>query len=107
MKPLLRELLPVKINVVLVRGKNDGEVDDFIALTKSKPIEVRFIELMPIGELGQDETHRINNDELIAARPYLKHMPPHYVGQPANDYMVEGYMGRVGFISPMTNRFCG
>lgn len=101
------KLLPVKINVVLVRGKNDSEVDDFIALARNKPLDVRIIELMPIGELGQDDTFRINNDELIAARPYLRPMPPRYAGQPSSDYTIEGYIGRVGFISPISNRFCG
>ncbi len=100
------QLFPVKINVVLIKGVNDSEVDDFIALTKNKPIDVRLIELMPMGSLGQDETRRVNNNELIAARPYLKPVPPRYTGQPACDYVVEGYLGRVGFISPYSHRFC-
>lgn len=99
-------LLPVKINAVLVRGKNDGEVDNFIALTRNRPIDVRLIELMPMGDLGQDDTLRVNNDELIAARPYLRPLPPRYAGQPSKDYAVDGYLGRVGFISPMSHRFC-
>ena len=100
-------LLPVKVNVVLVRGKNDNEVDDFIALTREKPIDVRFIELMPLGNLGQDETLRIYNDDLIKTRPYLKPLPPRYSSQPSRDFQVEGYLGRVGFISPLSHKFCG
>ncbi len=42
-------LHPVKINAVLIRGRNDDEVDDFIALTRDKPLDVRLIELMPLG----------------------------------------------------------
>lgn len=99
-------LLPVKINIVLVRGINDDEVDDFIALTRDNPIEVRLIELMPLGGLWQDESLRINNDTLIAARPYLKPLAPHYAGQPSRDYQIDGYQGRVGFISPISHRFC-
>jgi GTP 3',8-cyclase len=99
-------LLPVKINVVLVRGVNDDEVDDFIALTKTNPIEVRLIEMMPLGVLGQDEGLRIYNNDLIAARPYLKPLPPSYSGQPSRDYQIDGYQGRVGFISPISHRFC-
>lgn len=100
-------LLPVKVNVVLVRGKNDGEVDDFIALTRENPIDVRFIELMPLGELGKDESLRISNDELIAARPWLVPVAPRYTSQPSRDFQVDGYLGRVGFISPISHNFCG
>ncbi len=100
-------LLPVKVNVVLVRGKNDGEVDDFIALTRENPIDVRFIELMPLGELGEDESLRISNDELITARPWLVPVAPRYTSQPSRDFQVDGYLGRVGFISPISHNFCG
>jgi len=100
------DLLPVKINTVLVRGKNDDEVDDFIELTRKKPIDVRLIELMPMGDLGQDDALRVNNDELISARPFLRQLPPYYAGQPSRDYTVEGSLGRIGFISPISHRFC-
>ena len=100
------QLLPVKINTVIVKGKNDDEVDALMGLAKERPIEVRFIELMPIGELGQNGALRVNNDELIAARPYLQPLPPCYPGQPARDYAVDGYKGRVGFISPLSHKFC-
>jgi cyclic pyranopterin phosphate synthase len=103
---IAEDLLPVKINTVLVRGKNDNEVDDFIELTKNKPVDVRLIELMPMGDLGQDDSLRVDNNELIAERPYLRPLPPRYVGQPSTDYAVDGYLGRVGFISPISHRFC-
>ncbi|MGV8026621.1 MAG: GTP 3',8-cyclase MoaA [Anaerolineaceae bacterium] len=99
-------LLPVKLNMVLVKGMNDQEVDDLIALSKDRPIDVRIIELMPMAEFGQDRSLVMNNDDLIAARPYLKPIAPRYVGQPSRDYSVDGYLGRVGFISPMYHRFC-
>jgi len=100
------KLLPVKLNIVMVKGKNDDEVDDFIALTRDRPIDVRIIELMPLGELGQDDSLCIRNDDLINARPYLKPVPFYYSGQPSRDFQVEGYQGRVGFISPISHRFC-
>ncbi len=100
------ELLPIKINVVLVRGKNEHEVDDFIALTRERPIDVRFIELMPLSLLGHDDSLRINNDSLITARPYLQAVASRYTSQPSRDYQVPGYQGRVGFISPMSHQFC-
>jgi cyclic pyranopterin phosphate synthase len=100
------ELQPIKINVVLIRGKNEDEVDDFIELTHHRPIDVRFIELMPLGGLWQDDSLRLNNDELIAQRSYLNLLPPRYASQPSRDYFVKGYKGRVGFISPISHRFC-
>ena len=43
-------LVPVKLNIVLMKGINDDEIGDFLKLTMDNPIQVRFIELMPIGE---------------------------------------------------------
>jgi len=99
-------LLPLKLNVVLVRGINDGEIDDFIALTRDRPIDVRFIELMPIGDHGENTARRISNQEVLNARPYLQPLPARYPGQPSSDYQVPGYRGRVGFISPISHQFC-
>ncbi len=100
------ELLPVKVNCVVVKGQNDHEIDDFIALTKERPIDVRFIELMPIGDMGRNGERGVSNDELLLARPYLEPVPARYAGQPSTDYRVPGYMGRVGFISPLSHKFC-
>ncbi len=96
---------PVKLNAVLLRGQNDDEVDDFIALTRDKPVYVRFIEYMPLG--GEDHADlRVKGDELLAARPALVPLPPMYAGQPARDFQMPGYMGRVGFIDPVSHKFC-
>ncbi|MDL2217029.1 GTP 3',8-cyclase MoaA [Christensenellaceae bacterium OttesenSCG-928-M15] len=99
-------LLPVKVNAVLMRGRNDDEIDRFIDLAKDKPLDMRFIELMPMGE-NLDLSMRVTTDEVLSARPWLKPIPPRYKGQPSMDYMVEGYQGRIGFISPMSHKFCG
>lgn len=100
-------LTPLKINMVVVAGLNDGEVDDFIALTRERPLDVRFIELMPIGDQGRNTARRISNQDLLLARPYLQALPARYAGQPSADYQVPGYPGRVGFISPISHQFCG
>jgi cyclic pyranopterin phosphate synthase len=97
---------PIKINVVLMRGVNDGEVDDFIALTTKHKIDVRFIEYMPIGNGTDSDKLRMNNQELIAARPWLVPVTPRMHGQPSSDYTYTGALGRVGFISPISHRFC-
>ncbi|MDO4572414.1 MAG: GTP 3',8-cyclase MoaA [Clostridia bacterium] len=96
---------PLKLNAVLLRGVNDDELDDFIALTKDRPIDMRFIELMPLG----DEDHgaeRIGGDELRARCPLLEPLPPRYAGQPSRDYRLPGHMGRVGFIDAVSHKFC-
>ncbi len=97
---------PIKINVVLMRGVNDNEIDDFIDLTAKQKIDVRFIEYMPIGNGTGSDLLRLNNQEIIEARPWLKPIPPRLHGQPSTDYTYEGAQGRVGFISPISHRFC-
>jgi molybdenum cofactor biosynthesis enzyme MoaA len=68
-------LFPVKVNCVVVKGKNDDEISSFIALAKAKPIHVRFIELMPMGGAKNDEL-RIANDSLLSRFPELVPVPP-------------------------------
>lgn len=100
-------LVPVKLNVVVMKGINDDEIDRFIELTREEPVDVRFIELMPIGKFGEDNASRlISSDEIIAARPRLAEEPGATVAT-AQYYALPGYRGRVGFISPMSHQFCG
>ena len=95
----------LKLNVVLLRGQNDDETADFIALTKDRPISVRFIEYMPLGETDQ-ASFRVTGAELLKKHPQLVPVEPAYPGQPARDYQMPGYVGRVGLIDPMSHRFC-
>ena len=97
---------PIKINVVLVRGWNDLEVDDFIALTRDHALDVRFIEYMPIGEGSQSENLRVDNSKMLQEHPALQPVLPRNPGQPSRDYQIPGYKGRVGFISPISHQFC-
>ena len=97
---------PVKLNAVLLRGTNDDEVEDFLALTKDQPIHVRFIEYMPLG--AEDHASlRVTGDEILRAHPALFPVPPMYEGQPARDYRLPGHVGSVGLIDPVSHRFCG
>lgn len=96
----------VKINTVLVRGVNDSEIDDFIQLAKDYPLDVRFIELMPIGRLGEDAGRRITSGEVLESHPELVRIAPRSPNQPSEDYAGEGFRGRVGFISPVSHKFC-
>lgn len=96
----------VKINTVLVRGINDSEIDDFIRLAKDYPLDVRFIELMPIGRLGEDAGRRITSGEVLENHQELIRVAPRSQNQPSEDYAGEGFRGRVGFISPVSHKFC-
>jgi cyclic pyranopterin phosphate synthase len=98
--------LGVKVNVVVIRGKNDGEIDRFIDFAAKKPLDVRFIELMPIGAFGEKKENRVPNTEILRNHPELHQVPPRSDSQPSVDYQGEGFAGRVGFISPVSHRFC-
>ena len=102
----LRLDIPVKINTVLIRGENDTEADDFINLAKEYPIDVRFIELMPIGKMGESGKYRVANRDVLNRHPELYPVEPRYPSQPSEDYTADGFSGRVGFISPISHRFC-
>ncbi|KNZ41023.1 GTP 3',8-cyclase MoaA [Acetobacterium bakii] len=100
-------MTPVKINTVLIKGINDNEIDALIELTRNRPIEVRFIELMPMGSFGEKNADKIiHNDDVINARPGLQYLERTDKGSPAVYYRMEGYVGKIGFISPMTHQFC-
>ena len=91
-----------KLNVVLMRGFNDDEIGDFVGLTEERPIEIRFIELMPIGQ-GEREPF-LPAQAVLEACPALK---PVDVGGVARRYRLPGGKGLVGLIEPMSHRFCG
>ncbi|GAC1650480.1 MAG: GTP 3',8-cyclase MoaA [Gemmatimonadaceae bacterium] len=104
-------LLPVKINVVVMRGINDDEIVDFARLTLDHPWHVRFIELMPVGEL-RDLTweHVVGSDEVLARVSALGALTPGG-GPPGNGpaeyYALAGARGSIGVITPMTHTYCG
>jgi len=99
-------LTPVKINTVLLKGINDGEINDLIHLTKDMPINIRFIELMPIGE-GEKlySDCFISNDEVIEGLTGLIPLKSNE-GSTAKLYSKKGYKGTIGFINPLSCKFC-
>lgn len=103
-------LSPVKINVVPVRGVNDDEVARFAALTLYKDVHIRFIEFMPIGNNGAWKPDAyLSKDELmerVAAAGKLVRLP-FKGGGPSRNYRIEGAQGMIGFISPISDCFCG
>ncbi len=100
----------IKLNVVVIKGINDDEIEDFATLTRTHPYEVRFIEYMPVGptELSEKYTH-VSAEELrkrISALGELRRLSDDSHGGPAERYKLEGATGTLGFISAMSHRFC-
>ncbi|MFM7023381.1 MAG: GTP 3',8-cyclase MoaA [Flavobacteriales bacterium] len=99
----------VKVNVVAMKGVNDDEILDFVALTKNLPLHIRFIEFMPFsGNQWQD-------DKVIGWKEILKIVGDAYDMVPlirlehdtAKKYKVIGHEGTFAVISTMTSPFCG
>jgi GTP 3',8-cyclase len=105
-------LAPIKINVVVMRGINDDELPDLARLTIDKPWHVRFIELMPVGEL-RDLTwdHVVPSAEVLrrleTIAPLEQADPPARSNGPARYFRFRGAAGSIGLITPMTHTYCG
>lgn len=104
-------LSPIKMNVVVMRGINDDEVVDFARLAMDHPWHIRFIELMPVGEM-RDLTweHVVPSDEVLQRISALGALtsdagPPG--NGPAKYYRIDGSPGTVGVITPMSHTYCG
>ena len=105
------ELRPIKLNCVLIRGENDGEIGSFARLVRERPFIVRFIEFMPLG--CQDEW---SADRVVPAAEVIARMegevgvaliPVERRGhQPADRYRFADGAGEVGFISSVSEPFC-
>lgn len=101
------KLLPLKINVVLMGGVNDNEIEDFVNLTVKEDIELRFIELMPLGEAAcWDKAHFLSDNEILTRVPRLIPLPFRGHGGIARYYKLPGSKGKIGLISPLSNHFC-
>lgn len=104
----VRAGLRVKLNAVPVKGLNEDGLADLARMAKDRPIDVRFIELMPIG-CGRDLTP-IPSDEVLrrmeaAFGPLAKDDTVHGFG-PARYGKPEGFCGSIGIISPLSHEFC-
>ena len=101
--------IPVKLNCVPQAGVNEGELEDLAALAENRPLQVRFIEMMPIGygaampcisgpELRQRFAHRW---------PEMQPLTEAAFGDgPAVYYTVPGWQGSIGFIAAVHGKFC-
>lgn len=100
-------LTPIKINTVLVRGFNDDEIEDLARLTEREEIDVRFIELMPIGEALKNESIKyISNQIVLEKLPELIPLEKKDPSSPAVYYKLPDAKGRIGLINPISCKFC-
>ena len=98
----------VKLNSVLMKGTNDHEWADLVNLAREKPLDVRFIEMMPIGSGKSFEG--VSNEELLQRMKdwFVDLQEDHRVhgNGPAVYYHVPGWQGSLGLISPVHGKFC-
>ncbi|MBQ9551469.1 MAG: GTP 3',8-cyclase MoaA [Clostridia bacterium] len=97
-------LSPIKINAVLMKGVNSDGAGQLIDLARERKIDVRFIELMPFSNEGEDRSRIVTGDEILRRFPFLK--PVASEDGTATCYSAEGFRGRVGLISPVSHKFC-
>jgi len=99
-------LRPLKINVVLIGGFNEDEINDFVELTRHQNIEVRFIELMPIGEASRWTNDKfVSNQKVLEVSDLIKIEKTH-PSSPAEYYKLKGGVGKIGLINPISCSFC-
>jgi cyclic pyranopterin phosphate synthase len=102
-------LEPVKVNVVLVRGLNDDEIDSFVDLAGSKRLTVRFIEFMPTGLAQWDQAKLIPSSavvERLKDKYGLSLNDSHSGGGPSVEYTSPCIKGKIGFVSSVTEPSC-
>jgi cyclic pyranopterin phosphate synthase len=101
---------PLKLNVVVIPGVNDGEVEDLAALTLARRWHVRFIEFMPIGNEAL-----FGDRGWVASETLRQRLRDRFggleLGQvrgngPADVFQLPNALGTVGFISQMSECFC-
>ncbi len=103
-------LRPVKINVVLLKGINDHEIEKFVRLTLSRELDIRFIEYMPVG--GQQSNwskYFLSLDKVLEIAQTigpLSIVEGNHGGGPARYCRLEGAVGKIGLISPLSRHFC-
>lgn len=98
-----------KINMVVMRGINDGEVEKFAAMTLDAPFKVRFIEFMPTLKNQSQNSLTVPGEELfkrLSDTHQLERVEKEFLDGPAVNYRIKGAAGTIGFINPISNHFC-
>lgn len=104
-------LRPIKLNAVIVRGYNDSAVTDLAKLTLDHPWQIRFIELMPLGEMASFSTGYFFGESEMRTRIAEEYKPLELLNNGALDgearmYRFPQAAGTVGFISSVSHPFC-
>jgi len=102
---------PVKVNCVLLRGFNDGQVEAFAEFSRKEGVIVRFIEWMPLEEdRSWTPEAVVRMDEIVARlnawRPLVE-LPPNAASETARRYTFDDGVGEIGIIAPVSHPFCG
>jgi GTP 3',8-cyclase len=99
---------PIKLNVVVMRGINDDEINDFAQVTVDHAWHVRFIELMPVGDMrALTWNHVVPSDEILdRLGDVIPTTGPARGNGPAAYYRLPGARGTIGMITPMTHTYC-
>ncbi|HTE09246.1 MAG TPA: GTP 3',8-cyclase MoaA [Flavitalea sp.] len=98
----------VKINMVVMKGFNDNEINDFIRWSRDTPVHIRFIEFMPFTGNKWTSNKVFSLDEILG-RISTQHVFQPLTGNEhdtAKLYRIEGHSGSFGIISTMTSPFC-
>ena len=114
MEQLLRHGIDVKLNAVVMEGKNTDDIIPLVGLTKDLPVSVRFIEEMPFNGTGTytPDSYRDNWDYVRILQTIKAHYPTiQKIQDPAYstsyNYHIPGHKGSVGIIAAYTRSFCG
>jgi cyclic pyranopterin phosphate synthase len=102
---------PVKVNCVLLRGFNDGQIEQFAEFSRKEGVIVRFIEWMPLEEdRSWKRESVVAMDEIVerlnAYRPLVE-LPPHAASETAKRFTFDNGLGEIGIIAPVSRPFCG
>ncbi|KAK2709948.1 molybdenum cofactor biosynthesis protein 1-like isoform X2 [Artemia franciscana] len=101
---------PVKVNCVVMRGLNDDEILNFVKFTENRSVDVRFIEYMPF------DGNKWNNKKMVPYKDMLNMIKVEFPelerqedvkNDTSKAYKVPGFKGQIGFITSMTDNFCG
>lgn len=99
----------IKLNVVLIKGVNDQETNDFVALTRNKNLSVKFIEFMPFKGNQWDWSKGVSREDILdtvkSRFGNIERLSDPKHSTSAN-YQVKGHAGSFGIVSTITNPFC-
>jgi cyclic pyranopterin phosphate synthase len=103
---------PIKLNMVVMRGVNDDEIEAMLDFATERKVDIRFIETMPIGTAGIDTVDHHYSEADILNRIHA-HLPDRLItikskqtAGPAKGYLIENTHSSVGTISAVSNNFC-